>query len=151
MKKVLAVVTFLALSVACFGQTPVKEKTMPKSAAHEAQKAKGRKAGLIAKATTHSVSLTCTASTSNGVTGYFFYRGTVSLQESATPLNSTPVTACAYTDTAVTALTKYFYNAKSFCAACNPTTSITASNEVSATIPADGAPDPPVMNQPTAQ
>lgn len=90
----------------------------------------------------HSVLLSCTASTSTGVTGYNFYRGATSGGESNTPLNASPTATCSYTDTSVIATQTYFYVAKAFCPTCNPSLSI-ASNEVSGTIPADPQPNPP--------
>ena len=111
--------------------------------------AQTKKEGLKATATSHSVTLSCTASTSTGVTGYNFYRGTTAGGESSTPLNAAPVTACGYVDTTVAALTQYFYTAKSFCPTCSPNTSI-PSNEVNATVPGDPQPLPPTMQTPTS-
>lgn len=86
--------------------------------------------------TGHSVTLSCTPSTSTGVTGYNFYRGLVSGQESTTPLNTVPTASCGYVDSTVSALTTYFYTAKAVCPSCSPTLSV-ASNEVSAVIQGD--------------
>lgn len=110
----------------------------------------GQSKGLVAKATSHSVTLSCTASTSSGVTGYNFYRGSASGAESTTPLNASPVSTCGYVDTNVLALTQYFYNAKAFCPTCSPNTSV-ASNEINITVPGDPQPAPPVMNPATGQ
>jgi hypothetical protein len=105
---------------------------------------------FTATATSHQVTLSCTASTSSGVTGYNFYRGTTAGGEAAAPLNSSPVTACGYADTNVTALTQYFYVAKAYCPTCSPNLSV-SSNEVNVTVPGDPQPLPPTMNTPTAQ
>ena len=53
----------------------------------------------------HSVSLTCSDATP-GVT-FNFYRGTTPGGESSTPINSSPVATCAYTDTTVVGLQTY--------------------------------------------
>jgi fibronectin type 3 domain-containing protein len=97
---------------------------------------------LTSLSNAHSVSLTCTASTSTGVTGYNFYRGTSPGGESSTALNSTPVSTCSYTDTTVAAATTYYYVAKAYCPTCSPTLSA-ASNEATANVPADAQPNPP--------
>jgi centrosomal CEP192-like protein/HYDIN/CFA65/VesB family protein len=57
---------------------------------------------------THSVSLTWTASTSTGVTGYNVYRGTVS-GGPYTQLNASLVSGTSYTDTTVSAGQTYYY------------------------------------------
>jgi hypothetical protein len=98
---------------------------------------------IVQNATADSVSLSCTDSDSAGVTGYFFYRGTVSGGESSTALNTTPTVPCAYIDLTVLGATTYFYNARSYCPTCTPTLSTSASNEAEAIVPANGAPDPP--------
>lgn len=98
----------------------------------------------------HSVALSCTVSTSTGVTGYNFYRGPSAGTESSTPLNASPVSACAYTDNAVTVGQTYFYVVKAFCPTCSPSLSV-ASNEVSGTIPFDAQPSPPTGVTLTAQ
>lgn len=99
---------------------------------------------LTAKATAHSVTLTCTPSTTPGV-NYNLYRGTAS----AGPFTviGSPTT-CAFTDTAVVAGTTYFYQMTAFCPAsggCPAGVSgeSTPSNQVSATIP-----NPPVPPAP---
>lgn len=58
----------------------------------------------------HSVALTCTASP-DPVSGYQFFKATTS-GNYTTPLNVSPVTACALTDAAVTAGQKLFYVAR---------------------------------------
>lgn len=56
----------------------------------------------------HTVSLSWTASTSTGVTGYYVYRGTTSGQYAK--LNaSAPATSTTYTDTTIQAATTYYY------------------------------------------
>lgn len=57
----------------------------------------------------HAVSLTWTASTSPGVTGYNVYRGTVSGGPYSDQLTSTPIAATSYTDTTVVAGQTYYY------------------------------------------
>jgi hypothetical protein len=112
----------LVLLSTCFAQTKVKvNKT----------------------ATGHSVSLSCTVS--GNATGCNFYKGTTAGGESTTALNPTP--SLTYVDSAVTALSTYFYTAKAYCAACSPNLS-PASNEVSAVIPADAQPAAPVLAPP---
>ena len=56
----------------------------------------------------HSVTLTWTASTSSGVTGYYVFRSTTN-GGPYTQLTSTAVTGTTYTDTSVSALTTYYY------------------------------------------
>jgi len=56
----------------------------------------------------HSVTLTWTASTTSGITGYNVYRSTTN-GGPYTQVTSTPVTGTTYTDTSVTALTTYYY------------------------------------------
>jgi hypothetical protein len=87
----------------------------------------------------HSVTLTCTASTSTGVTGYYFYRGAAPGQESSTPLNATAVSTCSYVDTTVSAGAHYFYTAEAYCPTCTPTNS-GPSNEISVEIPGGSHP-----------
>jgi fibronectin type 3 domain-containing protein len=70
--------------------------------------------GLIAaqSASTGELNLSWTAP-SGTVTGYNIYRGTTGGGESTTPINGgTPVTTTTYTDTALTAGTKYYYTVK---------------------------------------
>jgi hypothetical protein len=90
-------------------------------------------AGLPAVA--HSVTLTCIDSTP-GVR-YNFYRGTQPGQESATPLNTAPVAACAYVDQTVKRHKTYYYVARAVCVACGTGVSGTSapSNEIAAKIP----------------
>lgn len=89
----------------------------------------------------HSVSLTCVASTTATVTGYFFYRSTTS-GGGYVKLDSTPVSSCAFTDTNVLGNTTYFYVATAFAPGSSPQESA-FSNQVSAVIPADPQPNPP--------
>jgi hypothetical protein len=58
---------------------------------------------------THDVILSWTASTTAGVVGYDVYRGTTAGGESATPLNSSPITGTTYTDGTVQAGQTYYY------------------------------------------
>jgi fibronectin type 3 domain-containing protein len=65
--------------------------------------------GASAQTDKHSVSLSCTQSTSPNITGNNFYRGTVS-GGPYVKLNATLVTSgCAYTDTTGAGGTTYFY------------------------------------------
>jgi len=57
----------------------------------------------------HSVSLTWSASTSSNVAGYNIYRGTMNNGPYPTKLNSTLVTTINYTDTTVQAGQIYYY------------------------------------------
>jgi hypothetical protein len=75
--------------------------------------------------------LTWTASTSSGVSGYNVYRGTVS-GGPYTLLTTTPVTTTTYQDSTVTAGTTYYYVVK----AVAGSTSSAYSNVASDTIPA---------------
>jgi hypothetical protein len=89
----------------------------------------------------HTVKLTCTASTSACVVGYYFYRGSAPGGESPTPLNSSAVTPCVYTDATVNASTTYYYRAKAYCSVEGYSN---FSNEATATTPADTSqPQPP--------
>lgn len=108
--------------------------------------------GLKAKAITHQVSLSWTATTSSctGTVGYNIYKGTTPGGESSTPVNTTLISGLSYVDTAVTPLASYSYNAKAFCSTSSPSLSA-VSNEVTVVIPGDPQPLPPVMNTPTAQ
>lgn len=90
----------------------------------------------------HTVSLTCTSSTSNGVTGYNFYRGTTPGGPYPIKLTSSTVPTCAFTDATVQPLTTYYYIATAVCPSCNPPESIN-SNETKAVIPANPQPNPP--------
>jgi hypothetical protein len=99
-----------------------------------------KKEGLKLTTTAHSVALSCSEPTlpsgTAAVTSFNFYRGASSGGESATPLGS--AATCAYTDTAVTAGTTYFYTS----AAVNSVGTSPMSNEVSATIPTPPAVPP---------
>ena len=91
----------------------------------------------------HSVTLTCTASTSTGVTGYYCYSGPTSGHESTTALNSSLAATCTWIDGTVIGTNTYWYIAKAFCPACTTQLSV-ASNEIGpVVIPADGQPNPP--------
>jgi hypothetical protein len=82
---------------------------------------------------THDVVLTWTASPTSGISGYNVYRGTSVGGESTTPLNSTPLSATTYTDSAVTAGTNYYYVVAAV--ASNGSTQSADSNEASAAVP----------------
>ena len=93
--------------------------------------------------TGHTVNLTCTPSTSAGVTGYNFYQGATKGAESSLPLNSTPTSTCSWIDGTVIGTNTYWYVARAYCPTCNPQLSV-ASNEVGPeVIPPDAAPAPP--------
>ena len=81
----------------------------------------------------HAVSLTWTASTSPGVTGYNVYRGTVSGGPYSDQLTSTPIAATSYTDTTVAAGQTYYYVAT---AVGTGGESSVYSNQAVATLPA---------------
>lgn len=98
--------------------------------------------------TPHSVSLSCIPSTSSVSTGCNFYRGTVAGNELPTPLNASP--ALNYVDSSVVAFQTYFYVAKAYCLVCTPNLSV-KSNEVTAIIPGDPQPLPPVVSSPTVK
>jgi endoglucanase Acf2 len=70
---------------------------------------------------------------SGDVTGYYIYRGTSPGGESATPLNSSPVTDTTFSDTTVAPFTTYFYTVK----AVNDGGASGPSNEASATTATD--------------
>ena len=55
----------------------------------------------------HNVALSWSAS--SGATGYDVYRSTTSGSFGSSPVNSSPVACCAYTDASVTAGTTYYY------------------------------------------
>jgi hypothetical protein len=59
--------------------------------------------------TPHSVALSWTASVTPGVNGYNVFRATTSGGYGPTPLNPSPVSAAAYTDTNVVSGQQYFY------------------------------------------
>jgi hypothetical protein len=102
------------------------------------------KKSLGAKATgPHTAALSCTPSTTASVTGYYFYQGTTSGGESSTALNPTPVASCAYTVTGLTGMTIYYWTAKAYSPTSTAPGLSIASNEASATTPADSAPLPP--------
>lgn len=103
----------------------------------------GAFAAIKATVAAHSVTLSCTAPAGN-VNGYNFYRGTVTGEENyTTPLNgSTLATACSYVDNNVSPNGVYFYTVKASCPTCSPVLS-NASNEATATIPADSQVNPP--------
>jgi hypothetical protein len=82
---------------------------------------------------THDVVLSWTPSTTGGVIGYYVYRGTVSAGESATPLNSTPISGTTYADVNVTAGATYYYVVTAV--AADDITQSGDSNEVSAAVP----------------
>lgn len=111
----------------------------------------GTFAAIKATVAAHSVTLSCTVPAGN-VNGYNFYRGTVTGEENyTTPLNgSTVVTACSYADTNVVPNEMYFYTVKASCPTCSPVLSA-ASNEVTATVPADAQVNPPGGLTATAQ
>jgi hypothetical protein len=78
----------------------------------------------------HSVTLTWTASSSGGVSGYNVYRGAAS-SGPFTKVTSAPVSATTYTDTAVAAGQTYYYVATSV----SSTTESAYSAAASATVP----------------
>lgn len=78
----------------------------------------------------HSVILSWQASPTTGVT-YNVFRGTASGGESATPINSAPVTALTLTDTTVAPGATYYYTVE----AVDSAGSSPASNEAAAIIP----------------
>jgi hypothetical protein len=82
---------------------------------------------------THDVILTWTPSTTSGIAGYYVFRGTTSDEESATPLNSSPITGTTYTDTNVQAGQGYYYWVTAI--SSNGVTQSPHSNQASATVP----------------
>ena len=80
--------------------------------------------------TSHSVTLTWTASTTTGVTGYNVYRSTSS-SGPYTKLTSTAVSGTTYTDSSVTAGATYYYVATALVG----TNESGYSNQASATVP----------------
>jgi hypothetical protein len=87
--------------------------------------------GTGVQASTHSVDLTWTASTSTGVIGYNIYRALVSGGPYSI-LDSTPVAADAYTDSAVQSSQTYFYVVRAINGSGAESSN---SNEVPAVIP----------------
>ena len=81
----------------------------------------------------HDVILTWTACPNPGISGYEIHRGTTSGGESATPLNSAPLSAANYVDTNVTPGTKYYYVVTSV--ASDGTARSAPSTEASTTVP----------------
>ncbi len=82
---------------------------------------------------THDVILAWTPSTTSGIAGYNVFRGTTSGGESATPLNSSPISGATYTDTNVQAGQAYYYMVTAI--GSNDTAQSPDSNEASATVP----------------
>ncbi len=82
---------------------------------------------------THDVILTWTPSTTSGIAGYYVFRGTTSDEESATPLNSSPITCTTYIDTNVQAGQGYYYWVTAI--SSNGVTQSPHSNQASATVP----------------
>lgn len=105
-----------------------------------------------AKATAHAVTITWTASTTAGVS-YNVYRTAGTCPGTTfTKINTTPITATTYDDTAVTGGSTYCYYATSYLSGANPPESI-PSNKAPATVPTD-QPNPPTnltVNPSTAQ
>ena len=93
--------------------------------------------GVASAQTTHSVALTCTASTTLGVT-YNFLRGTVS-GGPYSQVNLGPTSVCTFTDPQVSNGATYYYVAVSFDATTGSTSGF--SNEAKVVIPS--APAPP--------
>jgi Abnormal spindle-like microcephaly-assoc'd, ASPM-SPD-2-Hydin len=85
----------------------------------------------VAPASTHSVALSWTASTSSGVTGYNVYRGTASSGPFA-KMSSSLVAGTQYTDTAVQSGQTYYYVVT---AVDSSNAESTYSNQAPATIP----------------
>lgn len=102
--------------------------------------------GLHAQ-TTRTVSLSWTASTSTGVTGYNLYRCTspCTLTIPGTPLSTTAGLAIADATAAVGQT--YIYGVTAFAPACTPTTPVSTpcgeSAAVTATVPVPPKPTPP--------
>ncbi len=80
----------------------------------------------------HAATLNWTASTTPNVT-YNVYRATTAAGPFTTPLNSSPITATTFTDTAVSAGQTYYYVARAV--AANGTESDNSGPPVQATIP----------------
>lgn len=88
-------------------------------------------AGVASAQSTHSVALTCTASTTLGVT-YNFLRGSAT-GGPYSQINLGPTSICNFTDGQVTNGSTYFYVAVSFDATTGSTSGF--SNEVKVVIP----------------
>jgi hypothetical protein len=80
----------------------------------------------LAAQTTRIVTLSWTASTTSGVTGYNVWRSTAVFTSIAgmTPLNSSPVAATAYQDTTAVIGSTYTYGVTAVAAACTPATPV---------------------------
>src|SRR5262249_24850460 len=90
--------------------------------------------GLTAVDTNNNTEIDLSWSAPGGtVTGYNIYRGTSASGESATPLNSAPITGTSLRDTTVSPFTTYFYTVQ----AVNTGGASPASNEASATTATD--------------
>jgi len=92
--------------------------------------------GLAAQVTGHSVILTCTPSTTVGVSGYNFYKSTDGTTFTKTVSNSA---TCATVDTVVVSGSTYWY----YSTAISPSGESIPSNTVSAVIPGGITPPPP--------
>lgn len=126
-------------------------QAIPKSVLHHNAPRKA----LRAKATAHSVTLTLTGTGNQGagvvLTGTGYLRGNV------TGGPYTPLPACTFTaaitlgcvDSTVVAGNTYFYVAVNYCSACTGATQSPDSNEVTAVVPANTSPAPPVLGTPT--
>lgn len=93
--------------------------------------------GLSITVTQHSVSLSWTATSSSGITGYNVYRSLTS-GSGYSNIGSTNSATTTYTDQTVIAGTRYFYVVTAFSPACpaSPTCGESSnSNEVNGTIP----------------
>jgi fibronectin type 3 domain-containing protein len=86
--------------------------------------------GSIVATPSHSVTLTWTASTTSGVTGYNVYRSSTT-GGPYTKLTATAVTGTTYTDSSVTAGTTYYYVATALVGSSESG----YSNQASATVP----------------
>jgi len=102
--------------------------------------------GLTASANSSS-QITLAWNAVGGATGYNIYRGTSAGGEGASPINgSSPLTATTYTDSGLSAATRYFYIA----IAINSAGSSAASNEANATTSPLGI-APTITTQPSNQ
>lgn len=79
----------------------------------------------IAHCATRAVTLSWTASTSAGVTGYNIYRSSTGAAGSFTLLSTTPATATTYTDPVVTVGQTYTYQVTAVAPVCAPSTPTT--------------------------